>query len=249
MVIPSPTELLKRYQSFMGRQFNESETKFNDLMDELIKKLVDLGISTQDIPLLTIPKVSFVEDWERGLLTSKGVYNLLKGWDVNEVAHKHLTRKLTKFMFDHDTAADYVKGVLPIIKADIIPVYEKYLKTMIRFFDKARQCDEGQVELTWLEVVIEGAKINKYVDDLTLNQVIRQINYVVAQNIDNSYFLDDNIIVIDCGLHAKTGIQRTHWLFAPASYIKLLRALFDIRESLSAKDDSAYIQKLIGDYI
>jgi hypothetical protein len=236
---------LRRTQEFMKKKYLSAEAKYCDIIDDLTEKLNDMDI--KDTPDLSFKGFDFIEDWENGTVSSAHVNSILEKINPTEVAHKQITRRLTSYMFQNEQSAEYIKGLLPLLKTTVCPVYESYLKFMKIYFRKVASLDAEQELVTWLEVVVDkDNSLATYIRDVTLNQVIRQLDAYFLNDLDDSYFFNKNVIAIH--ENVGRGERTTHWLFAPNAYIEKLKEMYDIDKELDIEGDESYIRALVKEF-
>lgn len=244
----------EQYTKYLGKMLDEIrnrylqvDARFYDIVDELGEKVYDLNPRTKfEVKLKHSYK--FLDEWENGDVSSAYVLDILKTWDIEDVANLSVIRPLNNFMYAHDEFAEHVKGTIAQIRSEIIPMYKMYLERMIKFFEMASKVDARQIPVTWLEVTSEvDGSIKTKCDELTLNQVVRQIDAYVLKYIDHKMFLENNMVCISEVPHG--GVQRSHWIFAPEAYVNFLKKTYDINESLDTDGDVAYVKKIIGEYV
>lgn len=252
LVQANSTSNLRRYQELMGKKFKESEGAYYTVIDDLTQKLGDLDEcgGGADVPDFMLKRFPFIYEWENGEISAAQALHRLKQMDPEEVAHKHLTRALTNYMFKDNRAAEYIKGILPDIKTNIVPTYKRYLELLTRYFQKMADEDAKQVPVSWLEVSIQkDDSFRTNLTDMPVNQVINYLDtYFLRDIVKNGYFFGNNVIVIDEDWPNAAGQRTTHWLFMPTAYAGLLKSLYDINNVLDLETDREYINGIIKEY-
>ena len=245
---------LQKWQHFLRRKFQETENSYYPIIDELTQKLHDLELHTTSGPLkmpdFDIHQFTFIKDWQDGDKSSRQVYSILKTMNMQVVAETSLIRRLDHYMENHKAGrvADYVLPVKALILKHSVPLYVRYLDMLVRYFAKLAETDMAQEKITWIEQSHNsGSTITKTIQDLSINQAIRQLDYQVIPFNNHRYSVGNNLICLDENL-AK-GAHAVHWLFAPKAYIDELKKQFKIADVMDLVQESAYIQKLIGEYI
>ncbi len=242
------TNILERYQGFLKRKFNEVEDVYYSEVDELTQKLGDLDSKFEDVDF-NLKNFSFIKEWEEGLVDSKYVYNIVRSWDAEEIAHTSMTRRMNNFMFKYEDTADYVKYTLAQVKEKALPLYIKYIEMLKKFFEKAADCDSKQEKITWITITaFKDNTTTNYAYDFTLNQTIRQLERHVIDYADQLFYMGNNAVCFNESPDT-SGIIRSHWLFAPQNYINFLKSTYKIREALDLKDDAAYVKNMIAEHI
>lgn len=240
--------ILDRYQKVLKKKFTEVEAAYYEHVDELTQKLGDLDSKFEDVDF-NLHQFKFIEEWELGLIDSQRVHNIIQNFDAEEIAYVTMTRRINNFMFRHEETSDYVKYTLVKIKENAVPLYTKYIDLLKRFFEKAADCDKKQEKLTWVTVtLVDNNTRTNYAEDFTLNQAVRQIDAYIIEHIDQTFYLGENLICLNETADSK-GIIRSHWLFAPRTYINFLKSVYTIKTALDFKDDGDYIRKMIAEHI
>ena len=245
---------IQKWQHFLRRKFQETENSYYPIIDDLTQKLADLELHTRSgnlkFPDFDIHQFSFIKDWQNGDKSSRQVYSILKTMNMQSVAEAQLTRRLDHYMHNRENTVigDYVKPCKELILAKSVPLYFKYLDMLVRYFEKLVEIDQAQEKVTWIEQMHNNdGTIAKKIEDLPLNQVIRQLDYQVIPFNGSRYYVGENIIVLDEEM-AK-GAYAIHWLFAPKGYIDELKRRFKVKDYMDIEQESAYIQRLIGAYV
>lgn len=250
-VIENSTNSLRLYRDLMAKKFKESEGLYYGYVDDLTEKLGDLDFhGDTPVPGFEIRQFDFIKDWEYGEISSADVHFFLKKMNPSDVAEKHLTRKLTNYMFQNEEAANYIKCVLPEIKSKVLPVYTRYLHMLTSYFNKLAIEDAKQEPVTWLEVAIQvDGSFKTSIKDMPINQAINILDtYFIHDVTENGHYLGNNTLVIPEEAPDGTGVRATQWLFAPAEYISLLKGLYDVDKELDLESDGAYIHGIIKGY-
>jgi hypothetical protein len=242
---------LEKYQHILRRRFQEVENKYYPLVDDLCQKLSDMeGVDVKKIPDFDLYPFSFIKDWEEGDISSSHVLSILQTMNMEKTAKTTLTRRLSNYLLTNKspTVADYVNPCVNLIMRDTFPLYVSYLNFLRSYFEKLSEIDRSQEKVTWLEQVhSKDMTVEKRIADLTLNQVIKQLEYQVTPFTTTKYFFGDNVICLDENL-AK-GEYCIHWIFAPKSYIDELKILFNIKDDMSIKQEANYVSNLIKAYV
>lgn len=245
---------LQKWQHFLRRKFQETENSYYPIMDEFTQKLADLEIHTRTgilkMPDFDIHQFSFIKDWQIGQKSSKEVYSILKTMNVSEVAETSLTRRLDHYRANNKTQviADYIEPVKALILKNSVPLYSSYLNMLVRYFAKLVEADMMQEKVTWIEQLHDSnAKISKKIQDMTINQVVRQLEHQVIPFNNRKYSVGKNLICLDEEM--THGAHAVHWIFAPQVYIDELKKEFKIVDVMSIDQETDYIKSLIGTYI
>jgi hypothetical protein len=250
-VIPNSTSNLIRFRDLMTKKFKESEGLYYTHIDDLVEKLADIDIGqTLEQPDFELNQFPFLLDWEFGHISSQEVCESLQHLKPAEVAHKHLTRKLTNYMMKNDEAREYIKSILPDIKERICPIYTRYIELLQTYFSKLAFEDARQVPMTWLEVTVKpDNSMTTRIDDMPFNQVLNYIDTYFIHDIDQTgFFLGKNIFVIHETGEPTHGAYTTHWIFGPESYVDMTKHLYDVTNELDLETDGAYINGLIKEF-
>ncbi len=231
----------------MENKYRELEGQYYPIVDELEQKLFDLdGININLIPDFTLREFSFVKDWQEGYVDSQYVLSIITTFDKERVAKDRLTRKLSNYMLmkhQKDAVLDYITPVRALIETHAVPLYVTYLNMMEKFFTKVTDLEKNQMKVTWIEQVTENNRLkDSSVHDMTINQVIRQIQTEVMPYNINKYFIGSNIIIFDERLVEKNS---THWIFAPAEYVDILKKEFKVYDFMDISLKDAYIKDMI----
>jgi hypothetical protein len=238
---PTYTEILRHWCRFIFNAKDTSEGIYYAIIEDLTEKLDDLEI--KEWPDFELVEFDFLVEWELGVLSSSDVYEIIKKWDISQVTKKKLTRHLTDFMFKYEDAAEYIKATMVTIEEKAIPEYEKYLKAMVNFFKKAAECDSHQESIAWLQITEKDNVIKNSVENLTLNQVIRQLDNYVVGYAKRSYSVGDNVVCFETG---SDGAKDYHWVVGLKSYIQVIKAMFDVTTHIKETD---VLKDKIKDYV
>lgn len=245
---------IQKWQHFLRRKFQETENAYYPIIDDLTQKLADLELHTRKgelkFPDFDIHQFSFIKDWQDGDKSSRQVYAILKTMDMPLVAETQLTRRLDHYMHGRQETiiGDYVIPCKELVLRKAVPLYAKYLDMLVRYFAKLVEIDQQQEPVTWLEQMHnEDGTIARKIEDLSLNQVIRQLDHQVIPFSDTRYTVGDNIICLNEEM--ARGAYAIHWLFAPKSYIDELKKQYKIKDVMDIKQEAEYIGKLIGAYV
>lgn len=239
---------LSVYQKFIRAQYSKFEDSYYELITELVEKIKDLD--GYDIPSFDMAEFEFILDWENGMQSSSEVYEILKTFDISEVAKARVVRRLENYMMANDELAEIVKHTIAQLKENSLPLYTRYLEMVRGFFLRASESENKQTKLTWLQTNIDegnDGKTVKEIEEITLNQVIRQLDTFVIPQQASSNHLGDNVIVFDEDTDGY-GLKRVHWIFGPKAAINLIRGLYDIKTSLDIHEDGAYLKRITGEY-
>jgi hypothetical protein len=245
---------LQKWQHFLRRRFQETENSYYPIVDELVKKLEDLQVHTRTgphkMPDFRIHQFSFIKDWEDGDKSSREVYSILKTMDMGKVAETSLLRRLDHYMEDNKSSlvTDYILPVKALILKNSVPLYANYLNMLVRYFAKLSETDMSQEKVTWIEhIEHKSGAITKKIEDMTLNQAMRQLDTQVIPFNNKKYLVGKNIICLDEDM-AKDNTA-VHFIFGPAGYIDELKTQFKITDVIDIADEMDYIQGVIGAYI
>lgn len=242
---------IEKWQHFLRRKFQQMENEYYPIVDDLVQKLADLdGIDVKQIPNLDIAQFSFIKEWQDGNVTSEHVLAILKTLSVDKVAETQLTRRLTNYMLNKENTVvgDYVRPCRSLILKQVVPLYVAYLDMLHKYFEKLVEIDSSQEKVTWIEqICVPDTPMKVRAEDLSLNQVIRQLDHQVIPFNSTRYFVGDNILCLDEEL--TKGAYAVHWIFAPKCYIDELKRTFKIKDVMDIKQEAQYIQKIIGAYI
>lgn len=238
------------YQTWLKRKYGEFEDAYYLEIDELRMKLRDLN---KTLPEVRLQEFAFVSDWLHGIISSQEAYEIFKGMNIEDVANVRITRRLTSFMMqqdDTDNTSDMVKYVISGLKAKdgAVEKYVKYLNMLRKFFEVLSAIDSEQVPVTWLEQTLPehaAGNITTRIADMPINQAIRQLDYYVIRDVESSYFIGDNIVVMD---EIKATRRIIHWIFATKNQIDTLKILYKVKESLKQEEEKAYLIKLLEGY-
>ncbi len=235
------------YQTWLKKKYTEFDDAYWLELDELRFKIRDLGY---DMPELRLREFAFIRDWQNGKVSSSQVHEIFKGMDLESVANTRITRRLSNFMLQCDDVADYVKHVIAGLKVEngAVQLYVKYLTMLRKFFEVLARIDAEQVPVTWLEQELPDTatgSMRTRIQDMPLNQFIHFMDTFIIGSIQGTYSIGDNIIVFDES-HDKG--RMIHWVFAPKSYIDILKTLYKIKEVMPLEDEKAYLIKLIEGY-
>lgn len=244
---------IQKWQYFMRKQYQKVERNYYPAIDELTQKLADLGeIDPKHIPDFTLYLFSFIKEWQYGDVNTLFVLDLLKNLDMKIVAEKTITRRLQNFMQGKERSCpqscDYIDAVIRYLTVQTVPMYQKYLECLVKFFQEMHKIDQSQVRLSWIEQVFkDNGEVTIQACEISLNQMFREIDCAIIPKNSHKYTVGDNVIVFD----EDSGNADTicHWIFGPKSYIKLLREQFKVTESMSLVDEKDYLRKLIGVYV
>lgn len=239
------------FRTSLSKKYDEFETSYNELMDELVEKIKDLEI--YDLPPVEIPQFLFLTEWSNGTKSSQDVLQVLDALNVEDVAKLRVARRLQNYMMVNDELAEHIKPYLARLAEDAVPLYCQYLNIMKIFFKKASECDEQQYKVTWIEVetkLLEGNTIDshKFIGDFTLTQTIRQLQECVVPNNMSKYFVGQNVLCFDEELEKGT-VTRTHWLFAPSNYARLIQNVLEVKTEVELNVAGPKIKALIAEYI
>lgn len=138
----------KIYLKFVEANYKALEDAFYVALDDLEQKLGDLNIS---MPISSLPTFEFITNWLTGDFSATYVFNRLDKLDIPDVARKQLTRKLTTLMFENAEVSEYVKLTIAKIKEEVVPLYEKYLKSLLVYFKILSFVEAKEMPLVWVE--------------------------------------------------------------------------------------------------
>ncbi len=238
------TNNINVYQGIIKKKLSDFNDAYSEMVRPLIVKLSDVKID------LSIPQFPFIYEWEEGATTSAEVANRLRAINLSSVARLKLTRRLQSLAKTNPEHSDYVYSTISQIEAKAVPLYQTYLQMCVVFFGIAQKRDEDQEKLTWLQTDLHiNGSITKYIEDLTLNQVYKQLDFYQIPDNSDCYFLGKNILCFDEGDNDETQSRKVHWIFAPEAYIKILRALHDIYSELDINnEDFQFISDMTSEY-
>ncbi len=245
---------IQKWQHFLRRKFQETENSYYPIIDDLVQKLSGVeeikASGYSNLPDFDIHQFTFIKDWQQGEKSSRQVYSILKTMDMQIVAETQLTRRLDNFIHNKENSLvySYIIPCRALILQNSVPLYFKYLDMLVRYFAKLVEIDQAQEKITWLEQMHdEDGIVKRKIEDLPLNQVIRQLDHQVMPFNTSRYFVGDNIICLDEEM--SRGAYAIHWLFAPKAYIDELKGQFKVTDVMDIKQEAGYISKLIGAYI
>lgn len=235
------------YQSWLKKKYTEFEDAYWLELDELRLKVRDLGY---DMPELRLHEFAFIRDWQNGKVSSTQVHEIFQSMDLERVANVRITRRLSSFMLQCDDVADYVKHVIAGLKAEkgAVELYVKYLNMLRKYFEVLARIDAEQVPITWLEQELPETatgQMRTRIQDMPLNQFIHFMDAFIIGSIQGTYSVGDNIVVFD---ESHDNGRMIHWVFAPKTYIDILKTLYKVKEALEFEQEKAYIVKLIEGY-
>lgn len=235
------------FQRHLMKKFADIETAYYLQIDELTQKLGDMDLATDiKIPDFTMQEFSFITQWEQGLMSSGEVCDIFEVMDIHQASKSKLTKRLINFMMDNDSLADYIKPVIAGIENDCMENMEKYLVMMQRYFVRMDTVDQSQIEISWVEQIFDDGEVLMKHHDMPLNQAIKHIETFILKDLNQKFYIQDQIIVFDEDLGHDDRI--IHWIFAPRTYIELMKVIFEIRETLTDEDSVVYLKKLMGNF-
>lgn len=235
------------YQKWLSKTFQEIELNYYREIDELTQKLNDIDLPRNTtIPDFTLREFNFITQWEQGLLSSGDVCDVFDKIDVHQAARGRLTKRLLNFMMNNETLADYVKPVITAVENSCLETMEKYITMMHRYFTKMDEIDQDQIQITWVEQIFQHSDMRLRHIDMPLNQAIKHIEAFILKDLNQKFYIQDQIVVFDEDLGQEDRV--IHWIFGPRTYVELIKALFEIRETLTDADTSIYLKKLMGNY-
>lgn len=232
------------YIKFLKNKFKVFDDVYWQILDDLEQKMDDLNIKMPD---LSLREFSFVVEWMHGEVSSDFVYNIMKGMDIDQVAGARVTRKLLNFGENKDEISDMTRHVVKELSEKAAPLYAAYLKLLKKYFEIVARTDAESMQLTWLEQILPdnaNGEMKVVMDDIHLNQFINLIDTFRLPNIDDKYFIDDNII---CLSETNSDNRSVNWIFGPKSHIDILKKIYNIKNRMGASDKE-YITKLISGY-
>lgn len=247
----SEMTIVERWQHYLRRKFQLLENVYYPIVDDLAQKLSDLdGVDPKSVPDFDIHQFSFIREWQDGDLTSQHVLTILNTLNMEKVATTQLTRRLTNYIFNKQNtiASDYVLPCREMILTRAVPIYILYLEMLRKYFTKLVEVDQAQEKITWIEQMHNSDQsVSMKADDLTLNQVIRQLDHQVIPFNSTRYTVGDNLICLDEEM--ARGAYAIHWICAPKAYIDELKKQFKITDVMDIAQEADYIKKIIGVYI
>lgn len=246
---------LHLYQRWLRQKFQEVEDAYYTETDELTQKLGDLelpNLSPDKIPAFAITPFSFIEQWEAGQLTSGRVATILELMGRSEsgyrkAARAKLIKPLEKFMFTNEPVADFVKHTLTEVSTKVVPVMEKYLEMLSRAFKSMAEIDRQQIPVTWVEQEFHKGEVTIKSEEMPLNQAIKQLESYVSIVATEVYYIGDQVAVFD--IIESMDERVIHWIFAPRTYIELIKAEFEIRDTLEGKAEMEYLKNVIKEVV
>lgn len=239
---------IQKYQHFLRRRFQEFENAYYPLTDALQQKLASIhGITPPDLDINQFP---FIQDWQDGELSSEQVYKLLKTFNMKNVAETQLLRRMKNFLLKNPikVVENQIVPCSALIETNAMPAYVSYLNLLLKYFEKLAEVDAGQIKMTWIEQMYHpGGTITKKIDDLYLNQVIRQLESQVLPFNSMKYIIGDNILCLDEECAKDT--SAIHWICGPKCYIEGLQETFNVVQTIDIAKETDYIKRIIGEYL
>lgn len=232
------------HQKFLVRKWDQIEDKFYLIVDQFVYKISHSRLSylKPQLPDFTLNEFSFISDWQKGDMSSEEICERFKHIDYKDAAKAKLIKKINNFMFLNEDASDECKQVIAEIEEKCIPHMIKYLDLLNRYFVKLAEIDKQQIKITWLEQNISTSSPTTTVIDLPLNQAIKQIDRFILKNVKERFYFDKNIVVLDEAL----GNERLiHWIFAPESYIEILKKHLNITIPMSGEEEVGYLKFIL----
>lgn len=229
---------INAYQINLSSKFKEIEDLYYDQVDQLYVKFKDLGI--REIPGMELTEFSFVSEWEAGIFSSEDVRDSLDHMDFKQAAKSKLTKKLTALMLEaDDELIPFFKHVIDCIISEVVPKMVTYLEMLQGMFNSLSDIDDEQILVTWIEQEISGGQFTTHNNEITFNQLVRQIDTFVSDRVREIYFVADNVVVFD---EIPNETSRTiNWIFAPKVYIDKLKELYKIKDVLTNPTDLDYL--------
>lgn len=231
------------YQRWLKNKFQSIEALYYSHVDELTQTIGDLdepGVKPEDF---TLTEYSFIQQWEDGMISSAKVYKILDMANLENAAKAKITKRLTNYMFKYDVLTVHIKPVVSALDGECVELMVEYLTMMKRFFKKMAEIDETQVEISWVQQFFRKDKgVETVTEEMTLNQTIKHIDTFINLPAGQRFYLSDQIIVFDEEIGQED--RAIHWIFAPRTYIELLRVLFNVKEALG-KDEVEFLRNLI----
>lgn len=229
---------VEMYQINLSSKFNEIEELYYEQVDELFIKLKDINVS---IPSLELFNFSFIQQWEEGAISSNGVRSILDSLDFKLVAKQKLTKKITKAMIEApDDVIDYYKTTLETLVYACVPKMIVYLEMLQKFFNYLSDIDDTQIPVSWIQTNSNNIGVLK--QEYTFNQIVRKIDTMNPKTYFR-YYVQNNVILLEQALSNRNVYN---WLFAPASYIKELKKLYDISLPLKDSNDLIQLKTILG---
>lgn len=243
----------KHYQKWLTAAHSDIERIYYDHVDELTQKLGDLdlpGLPPERIPAFALKPYIFISQWEDGEISSTQVYDVFvkmnnKGDGLRTAARAKVIKPLVKFMMEHESLATFVKYTISILEVEVVPKMIKYLEMLMKFYEHTSKTDSFQIPITWVQQTFEKGEITIRSDDLSLNQALKQLQSYVMYKTDQTFYHKDGVVVFD--QIDSIDERYIHWLFAPRTYIELLRSIFDINTSIEGKKEEDYLRELLKD--
>jgi len=237
----------KLYQRWLAKKFSEIEEEFYIHVDDLEHNLGQMDDPRVDDAQFTLESFSFIDQWETGLIPTAQVVNIFEKMDLRGAARNKVTKRLTNYMHKHDFLSELIKPIVANLSGDCVEMMIEYLAMLKKFFNYLHAVDSCQMKLTWVQQIYnkDGAiKVNY--EEMTLNQTVRYVETFIDKAADQRFHLSDQVIVFD----EEVGVddRAVHWIFAPRSYIELLRLLFNVKETLG-EDEIVFLKYLIKEKV
>lgn len=234
---------LPHYQRWLKKKFEAIEALYYSRVDELTQTIGDLdlpGVQQEDF---TITQFSFIDQWENGLISSERVYEIMEMMNIEQAAKSKITKRLQNYMFKYGVLSEHIKPVVAELNDECVELMMQYLDMMKRFFQKMSEVDDEQLPISWVQQFFKKDKgVEIVTEEMSLNQTIRHIGAFLHETSSQRFHLTDQVIVFDeeVGHEDRT----IHWIFAPRTYIELLRVLFNVKEVLG-KEEIEFLKNLI----
>lgn len=233
------------YQKWLKKKFHAIEALYYNYVDDLTQTIGDLdlpGVKSEDF---TLTPYSFITQWEDGLISSAKVYEILQMADLENAAKAKITKRLQNYMFKYDSLTVHIKPVVSALDGECVDFMIEYLVMMKRMFKLMAQIDDTQIQVSWVQQFFKKDKDDEIVsEEMTLNQTIHHIASFIDKSAGQRFHLGDQIIVFDEEIGTED--RAIHWIFAPRTYIELLRILFNVKETLG-EDEIVFLKNLVKD--
>lgn len=223
------------YQRWLRDKFAEIEDIYYSEIDDLNQKIGDIEDVKADPEDFTLTKYSFIQEWENGVISSAEVYRIMNIMNIEQAAKAKITKRLLNHMIKYDELANVIKPVLTELNGECVKRMVRYLEMMRVFFKKMTEIDNTQMKLSWVQQIFEKDKgVDVISGEMTLNQTIHHIEAFINKSAMQRFYLKDQIVVFDEEIGTED--RAIHWIFAPRSYIELLKVLFNIKEKLGDEE-------------
>ena len=234
------------YQRWLRKKFAEIEEEYYSHIDDLEQDLGRIDSKYEDITF-TLEEFSFVSQWENGLCSTARVVDIFERMSLRDAARSKITKRLANCMHNHEVLAEIIKPVINSLNSVCVDMMVEYLAMLKKFFNYLHTIDKTQLRLTWVQQSFKkDGGMQVIYDEMTLNQTIKHISSFIDGSAGQRFHLNDQIVVFDEEIGVDDRI--VHWLFAPRSYIELIRVLFNVKETLG-DEEIVFLKRLIGDTV